>query len=448
VSDPQPDPSGRRRRFLPRLREVFPRARRQGKGALLFAVSTAGAEMARRPDRVPAITARTATELGCDGVSFRVLDDRQLTHRSLESAGLAEDPIDASSLSAGMADLVLQRGETVVARSTPEAGEASLPQPSGDFVAAIASPIWIEGWIAAVLVGAVRADARLTPHTVAAFGLLASQAGLTLDNAQRIEEERQTAGRLEQGDRLKTEFLTTISHEMRTPLTVLMGNGLTLEQSWTELGEESRLELLAGMNTNVRILDGMLTNLLDYARLEAGELWVSFEPFDISAMLRAVCERTEGTIGDRQLRTEVQDDLLASGDTVLIRRIVSHLLANAAAHTPPGTTITASCHRRDGEVVVEIVDDGPGIGEEDLPFLGERFFRAGDVNARPKGLGLGLALALGILDLHGSTLVVENVADGGARFSFSLPWVPDPSRSSSEDDASGPSAYAPHHGRA
>jgi signal transduction histidine kinase len=404
--------------------------------------------MADQPDRVPAIAVRAAMELGCDGVSFRVLDDQQITHRTLESAGLAEDPRDTTSLSAGMADLVLHRGETVAARLTPEEGEAPLPQPSGDFVAAVASPIWIEGWIAAVLVGVVRADGRLTPHMVAAFGLLASQAGLTLDNAQRIEEGRQTAGRLEEGDRLKSEFLTTISHEMRTPLTVLMGNGLTLEQSWTELDEEGRLELLAGMNTNVRILDGMLTNLLDYARLEAGELWVSFEPFDISGMLRAVCERSEGAVGDRHLRTEIEDDLLASGDVVLIRRIVSHLLGNAAAHTPPGTTITASCHRRDGEVLVEIADDGPGIAEGDLPFLGERFFRAGDVNARPKGLGLGLALALGILDLHGSKLVVENAADGGARFSFSLPRVPDPSRSPSEGDAASPSAYAPHHGRA
>ena len=97
--------------------------------------------------------------------------------------------------------------------------------------------------------------------------------------------------------------------------------------------------------------------------------------------------------------------------------------------------------------MVEITDDGPGIAEGDLPFLGERFFRAGDVNARPKGLGLGLALALGILDLHGSTLVVENAADGGARFSFSLPQATDPSGSPSHDAAS-PGAYAPHHGRA
>lgn len=413
----------------------------------LFIVAAAGADMAREPDRVPAIAVRAAMELGCAGVSFRVLDDRQVTHRTLETAGLAEDPGDPSSLSAAMADLVLQRGETIVARSIAQEGEVPLPAPSGDFVAGIASPIWIEGWIAAVLVGVVRADPRLTPDTVAAFGLLASQAGLTLDNAQRIEERRQTAGRLEQGDRLKTEFLTTISHEMRTPLTVLMGNGLMLERSWGELDEESRLELLAGMNTNVRVLDGMLINLLDYARLEAGELWVSFEPFDLSGMLRAACERSEGMIGDRHLRTDIEDDLLASGDTVLIRRIVSHLLGNAAAHTPAGTTITVSCYHRDGEVVVEIVDDGPGFAESDLPFVGERFFRAGDVNSRPKGLGLGLALAFGILDLHGSTLVVENGTDGGARFSFSLPQATDPSGSLSRE-AAFPGAYAPHHGRA
>ena len=413
----------------------------------LFIVAAAGAEMAREPDRVPAIAVRAAMELGCAGISFRVLDDRQATHRTLETAGLAEDPGDPSSLSAAMADLVLQRGETVVAGSLQQGDEVPLPSPSGDFVAGIASPIWIEGWIAAVLVGVVRADHRLTPDTVAAFGLLASQAGLTLDNAQRIEQGREAAGRLEQGDRLKTEFLTTISHEMRTPLTVLMGNGLMLERSWRERDEESRLELLAGMNTNVRILDGMLTNLLDYARLEAGELWVSFEPFDISEMLRAVCERSEGMIGDRHLRTDIEDDMLASGDMVLIRRIVSDLLGNAAAHTPAGTTITVSCYRRDDEVVVEIVDDGPGIAERDLPFLGERFFRAGDVNTRPKGLGLGLALALGILDLHGSTLVVENGADGGAKFSFSLPPATD-ATGSRTDDATSAGAYAPHHGRA
>ncbi len=236
---------------------------------------------------------------------------------------------------------------------------------------------------------------------------------------------------------------------MRTPLTVLMGNGVTLEENWDALDEEGRLELVSGMNANVRTLDAMLTNLLDYARMEAGELWVSFEPFDISGTLRAACERMDAAVGDRRIVTKIEEGLLVSGDVVLIRRILTHFLANAALHTPPGTTITASCHRRDGEVVVIVVDDGPGIAPQDLPFVGERFYRGGDVNTRPKGLGLGLALALGILELHGSTLIVENGGAGGARFSFSLPFVSDPARDAgSMDDRPTPTQYARHHGRA
>jgi signal transduction histidine kinase len=431
VTEPEPHPGGER-----------------GRDALLT-LSRAAAEMGRLPDQVPAIAVRTAVELGYDSASFRVLEDDRMTHRSLETAGSVEDPEDLSPVSARMADLVLLRGETVLANRVPAAGEVPLPPTDGDAGAAIASPIWIDGWVAAILVGVIEGDARPSPDQVASFDLLASRTGLTLVNAQRLEERRETVGRLEQGDRLKGEFLTTISHEMRTPLTVLMGNGVTLEENWDALDEEGRLELVSGMNANVRTLDAMLTNLLDYARMEAGELWVSFEPFDISGTLRAACERMEAAVGDRRIVTEIEEGLLVSGDVVLIRRILTHFLANAAIHTPPGTTITASCHRRDDEVEVIVVDDGPGIAPQDLPFVGERFYRGGDVNTRPKGLGLGLALALGILELHDSTLIVENGGAGGARFSFSLPFVSDPARDAgSQDDRPTPTQYARHHGRA
>jgi signal transduction histidine kinase len=415
----------------------------------LLTLSRAAGEMGRRPDQVPAIAVRTVVELGYDGASFRVLEDDRMTQRSLEAAGSLEDLDDLRPVSARMADLVLQRGETVLANRDPVAGEVPLPSADGDAAAAIASPIWIDGWVAAILVGVIDGDARPSPDQVASFDLLASRAGLTLVNGQRLEERRETVGRLEQGDRLKGEFLTTISHEMRTPLTVLMGNGVTLEENWDSLDEEGRLELVSGMNANVRTLDAMLTNLLDYARMEAGELWVSFEPFDISETLRAACERMEGAVGDRRIVTAIEEGLLVSGDVVLIRRILTHFLANAALHTPPGTTITASCHRRDGEVEVIVVDDGPGIAPQDLPFVGERFYRGGDVNTRPKGLGLGLALTLGILELHGSTLIVDNGGEGGARFSFSLPFVSDPARDTgSVADRPTPTKYARHHGRA
>jgi len=405
----------------------MPEARHERKpSALLSVVSAAAARMARDPQHVPMIAVGAALDLGHAGAAFRVLDEDSLEHRVLESLGLDEDADDPESLSAEMMDLVLQTGEIVVARRNPRDGEAVLPDRSWDVLAAVAAPIWIEGWIAAVLVGAATADARVTPESVEAFGLLASQTGLSLENAQRIEEGRQTAGRLEQGDRLKTEFLTTISHELRTPLTALMGNGQVLERSWPELSDTERLSLVRAINANIEELDDVLTDLLDYARLEAGELWVSFEPFDVGRTLRTASARAAAMLDERPLVLAIEEGLLASGDAVQIRRVVTHLLTNAGVHTPPGTTVTVSCDRRGEQVVVTVADDGPGIDEKDLPFLGERFFRGGDLNLRPRGMGLGLALALGILELHGSSLRIEGAPGGGASFSFALPWVPDP----------------------
>jgi K+-sensing histidine kinase KdpD len=394
--------------------------------ALLSVVSAAATRMAREPREVPAIAVGSALDLGHAAGIFRVLDQDSLEHRVLESLGIDEDADDPGSLSAEMTDLVLLSGEVVVARRDPRAGEAPPPDRSPDVVAAVAAPIWIEGWIAAVLIGAATSDDRVTTEGVEAFGLLASHAGLSLENAQRIEEGRQTADRLEQGDRLKSGFLTTISHELRTPLTALMGNGQVLERTWAELSEDERLSLVRKINAHISDLDHALTDLLDFARLEAGELWVSFEPFEVGRTLRSATERAAPLLGERPVRSAIEDGLLASGDAVQIRRVVQHLLTNAAMHTPAGTTVSVSCQRRDEQVLVTIEDDGPGIDEHDLPFLGERFFRGGDLNLRPRGLGLGLALALGILELHGSTLRIENAPGGGASFSFALPWVPDP----------------------
>src|SRR5688572_9271394 len=128
------------------------------------------------PDHVPEITVHAAVGLGCDAASFRIVDE-SVMHRPLESVGLTEDQSGATSLAASMADLVLLRGELAVARLHPQPGEASLPRPNGDIVAAVATPIWIDGWIAAVLVGMAKDDTRVTTDMVSALGVLTSQAG-------------------------------------------------------------------------------------------------------------------------------------------------------------------------------------------------------------------------------------------------------------------------------
>lgn len=411
---------------------------------ILRRLSLASADMAGRPEAVPGIAVGAVTAVGFKGAAFRVLEHDSMEHRLLEGIGIDDDSGDAATLSAAMAEVVLARGETVVAGTTSSGGDVPLPVTSARFDVAVGCPVWVLGWVSAVLVGMGAPGARISAVEIEAMELIASHAGLTLSNARRIELERGVTASIEEGDRLKNDFLTTISHEMRTPLTVLMGNGRTLERSWDALDDQDRKELVAAMNANVGVLDRMVTDLLDHSRLEAGELWVSFEPFDISDVLRRICEGTV-PLDRRTLRTEIEPDLLASGDVVLIRRTISNLLRNALTHTPEGSTVTVSCRLVGTEIEIAVDDDGRGIADQDLPYVGERFFRGGGVTTRPKGLGLGLALARGILELHDSVLVVENDPGNGVRFSFRLPWVVDPATGPNEGSST---AYAPPDGGA
>ena len=396
----------------------------QPAGGSIEDLATAAAEMARSGDAVPRIAVRTAVDLGFDGAAFRVLEPDPAKHRLLESEGLGADASEPGSVSAAIADAVLETGRTVVAGAVDVEDRVPLPLESGRVAAAVGCPVWVLGWISAVLIGT--ASTRVSRTQLNALELLASHAGLSLASGHRIELERGVTASIQEGDRLKNDFLTTISHEMRTPLTVLMGSGRTLEASWDILDDPGRRELLAAMNANVAVLDRFVSDLLDYSRLEAGELWVSFEPFDVSAVLARSSEDAERS--GWQIRQDIEPDLLASGDVIQIRRTVSILIDNALGHTPEGTTVTVSCRHVGAEVEIAVADDGPGIPEQDLPYLGERFFRGGSLTDRPKGLGLGLALARGILDLHDSALLVTSEAGTGSRFSFSLPWVSDPSR--------------------
>jgi len=104
-----------------------------------------------------------------------------------------------------------------------------------------------------------------------------------------------------------------------------------------------------------------------------------------------------------------------------MERVAENLLTNAAKHTPPGTRMRLSAREAEGSMVVAVEDAGPGIPEEELVHLGERFFRGGEINTRQRGLGLGLAIASEILELHGTHLEVHSEVGQGSRFSFRLP---------------------------
>ncbi len=305
-----------------------------------------------------------------------------------------------------------ETGEFAVFRGTTEA----LPL----FGAAV--PIRVSDGVAAVLVVGSETPPGPTSQDVEVFRMLASQASLALENVRRFDEQRQVIERLADLDRMKNDFLSTVSHELRTPLTVITGVGRMLEHQWRTIDDEVRADFLGRLNANAATLDRVIAQLLDFSKLESGQLRPEAREIDLSMLLPGVVDRLSSLLESHHVVLAVQPGLRTVADPVLIERIVENLLSNASKYTPPGSRVVVSAHGAGpGQVTVAVSDDGPGIPEAEVARIGERFFRGGDLYTRStRGTGLGLAVVSEILELHGSRLEVESRVGEGSRFSFRL----------------------------
>jgi len=311
-----------------------------------------------------------------------------------------------------------------VVAGTAETGEFTVFQgrKQGLPMFGAAVPIKVSDGVAAVLVVGSEVAPGPKVQDVEVFRMLASQASLALENVRRFEEQRQVIERLADLDRMKNDFLSTVSHELRTPLTVITGMGRTLEDQWQSIDDETRVDFLTRLNANAVTLDHVIAQLLDFSKLETGQLRPDATEIDLSSLLPAVVDRLASLLAGHHVEMDVSPGLSTHADPGLIERIVENLLSNASKYTPTGSRVVVTGHE-DGpdHVIVAVSDDGPGIPESEVARIGERFFRGGDVHTRStRGTGLGLAVVSEILELHGSRLDVESRVDEGSRFSFRL----------------------------
>ncbi len=398
------------------------RARAERWASFLSTVAAAARSMTLDPGRVVEVALDSVIAMGFEGAALCLLEPDGQTYSVQEARGLAA-PFTGRTLptNAGVTGLVVRGGATTVIDDYATSTEAIPEIQAIGFHAVVGSPIWLQGWLSAVLIGGTRARRRLDRQEVEAFELLAAEAGLALENARKFEEEHRAVERLEELDRMKSDFLATVSHELRTPITVIEGAGLTLARTWDSVDDRTRRDLLAGLTSNAKALDELITNLLDFSRLEAGRLDVRFGRLELTELLESIASRLESLLTRHALELNVEPGIVVEADGILIERVVENLLTNAAKHTPEGTPITLTARREGDQAVVVVRDEGPGIPAEDLAHLGERFFRGGDLNSRAtKGLGLGLALVREALRLHGSSLQIESEVGGGSSFSFRL----------------------------
>ncbi len=243
---------------------------------------------------------------------------------------------------------------------------------------------------------------------------------------EMAEELQRRAGERDQLDRMKDEFVLTASHELRSPLTSVQGFAelLLLEREKLSPKQAETVEVILD---NTRHLGRLLNDLLDLARSDAGRLTIRPEPTDAASLIEDAARTMRAQIDARgqQLRLEIEADLpWIEADQDRIRQVLVNLLTNANEYCPEGAGIEVKARGANAEVEIDVIDDGPGIPEQQQEHIFERFSRgdAGETQ-RVGGTGLGLAISKSLIELHGGTIEAEPTPGGGATFRIRLPAI-------------------------
>jgi PAS domain S-box-containing protein len=238
--------------------------------------------------------------------------------------------------------------------------------------------------------------------------------------SEAFRREREATQRLRALDDMKNTFLEAVSHDLRTPLTAILGSALTLEQAGTSIPQEDSLDLLRRIATNARKLERLLSDLLDVDRLQRGIISPQRRPTDLAELVRQTIEEAD-LLGDRSVVVEVQGPLIANIDAAKVERIVENLLANAARHTPAGSRIWVIARREDAGVLLIVEDEGSGVPIELREAVFEPFRQGPGPSEHSPGVGVGLSLVARFAELHGGAAWVEERSGGGASFRVYLP---------------------------
>ncbi len=251
-----------------------------------------------------------------------------------------------------------------------------------------------------------------------------SQMAAAMERAELADEAEHQRIQAD-AERLRNALLSSVSHDLRTPLAVIAGAASTLLNEPQELPKEERRSLLRSIYDEGNRLNRLIGNLLDMTRLESGTLKVKREWYPVEEIVGVALNRTEEVMKGRDVRVSAPPDLLAPLDDVLVEQALVNVLENAAKYSRPALPIDIRAAIERGELVIEVGDRGPGIAIGDEERIFEKFYR-GQTEKGPPGAGLGLAIARAIAVAHRGRLVAKNRDGGGALFTFTLPIEGEP----------------------
>jgi two-component system sensor histidine kinase KdpD len=272
-----------------------------------------------------------------------------------------------------------------------------------------------------VLAFTLQGESRvLSPEKASLLEAYAHQAAAALERVALGRRAAQ-ARILEEADKLHRAIMSSISHDLRTPLVTITGALSSLREEGDRLPEPARRELVEGAWEEAGRLNQFMANLLEMSRLEAGMLRTRIEPADVQDLLGSTLASCRSRLEGRPVQLDVPPDLpLVPMDFVLMKQVLVNLLENAAKYAPLESPVEVSARIVTDGLEITVMDRGPGIPPGDLKRVFEKFYRVrrpGDVS----GTGLGLAISRGIVEVHGGTIRAENRPGGGACMILTLP---------------------------
>ena len=239
-----------------------------------------------------------------------------------------------------------------------------------------------------------------------------------------LEAERQGADRLRELDDMKNAFLRAVSHDLRTPLTAVLGSSLTLERLRSTLSVDDQDRLIHAISHNAHRMQRMLADLLDLDRLTRGILEPVRVWTDLAPLVHSLIEDS-GIHEDHVVHIDVEP-LLVNVDVPKVERIIDNLVTNARRHTDPGTAVWVVIRRTEAGALLIVEDAGPGVSEDKRAKIFEPFMQLRQPSSPSLGVGIGLALVAKFAELHGGRAWVEERVGGGASFRVLLPAADGP----------------------
>jgi len=265
----------------------------------------------------------------------------------------------------------------------------------------------------------------LTPDQRRLLDALMDQGALAIERV-RLVEDMDRVERTAETERLRSALLTSISHDLKTPLAAVLGSASALRDVGDKLSDSEKADLLATVIDESERLNRFIANLLDMTKIESGSIVPNLAPYDLSDIVGSALRRANKILGGHRVHLDLATDMpMVRIDAVLFEQALFNLLDNAAKYAAAGTTIDVRSWRDRDSVVLQIVDEGEGIPQGDLEHIFDKFYRVQKTDRVRAGTGLGLAISRGFVEAMQGTITAANRADRkGAVFTITLP-IPD-----------------------